>query len=180
LAKHYSRINEKTSLFEIQAALNFMKSEYGEMISILPSMLPHSINVEYLWALLPPGSLIMGKNALGIETIWNFCSHYVEKTTEGIFFFMDAEQIVWDGVKVGNARQLLLIPIFECMKLIQELSYLPLKYHPQHGSIIQSVVERSSRVLQLWQPQFSHLEHRGTGLAEVDNEVQQYAVTAYS
>lgn len=99
---------------------------------------------------------------------------------DGVFLVMDAEQIVWDGFKVGNARQQLRIPIFAGMKLIRELPYIPLDYHPQSKEIMQLILERSAKALQLWQSQFSHLEHRGVGLAEVHNEVQQYPVSTFT
>jgi hypothetical protein len=176
LAAHYRSINDKKATFEMDAALSFIDSEYSEMLSILPTLLPHSITFEYLWAILPSDCLLVGKNRLNFDSIWCVRSHVVEKTQEGIFLNMTAEYLVWDGTKVGRVDQALRIPIFTGVKLISDLPYIPLKYHPRREDVIREVKERSSKALEFWKPEFRHQEHHGTGIAEVYDKVEPYPV----
>lgn len=146
------------------------------MISVLPSLVPHSITFQYLWALLPPDCLVVGKDFLDFDSIWSVRSHSVERMQDGTFLVMNAENIVWDGSKAGSVRQTLRIPIFGGLKLIRDLPYVPLKYHPQQEAIVQQVLKRTSKALEFWKPGFSHREHQGTGLAEVYDRVEKYPV----
>lgn len=43
--------------------------------------------------------------------------------------------------------------------------------------MIEEVRERSGRALMFWTPEFRHLEHSGTGLAEVYDKVEPYPVS---
>ncbi|KAI0164351.1 P-loop containing nucleoside triphosphate hydrolase protein [Hypoxylon sp. FL1284] len=174
LADHYRGINDENATFEMDAAFKFIEGEFKEMISVLPSLVPHSITFGYLWALLPPDCLVVGKDALDSDSIWSMRSHSIQKMQDGVFFVMDAEYITWDGTRVGNVRQALRIPLFSGLKPIQDLAYIPLKYHPQKDSIKRQVLKRSAKALRFWKPQFSHQEHHGTGLAEVYEKIEKY------
>ncbi|XXH03772.1 hypothetical protein Hte_010178 [Hypoxylon texense] len=174
LAEHYRGLGDDTATFEINSAFKFIESEYKDMISVLPSLVPHSITFQYLWALLPPDCLVVGKDSLDFDSIWSVRSHSVERMQDGIFLVMNAENIVWDGVKAGNVLQTLRIPIFGGLKLIRDLPYVPLKYHPQQEAIVQQVLKRTSKALEFWKPGFCHREHQGTGLAEVYDRVEKY------
>lgn len=147
------------------------------MIPILPSLIPHSITFEYLWTLLPPDCLVVGKDALDSDSMWSVRSHNVEQTQEGVMLIMKAENIVWDGTKVGNVKQTLQIPLFTGLKLIRDLPYVPLKFHPQREAVMQRVRGRSAKALKFWKPQFQHREHDGAALAEVYDKVEHYPVS---
>ncbi|ORY18232.1 P-loop containing nucleoside triphosphate hydrolase protein [Clohesyomyces aquaticus] len=174
LAEHYQGTKDRKAAFEINSALKFIESEYEDLISVLPSLLPHSITFEYLWALLPPDCLVTGQTLLGFDSIWCVRSHSVQKMDDGVFLVMNAEFIVWDGAKVGNVRTMLRIPIFSGLKSVEDLPYIPLQYHPNREAVMERVLERSSKTTKFWRPGFSHQEHHGTGLAEVFDKVEQY------
>ncbi|KAI6089961.1 P-loop containing nucleoside triphosphate hydrolase protein [Hypoxylon rubiginosum] len=174
LAEHYRSIKDDTAVFEMDSAFKFIESEYKDMISVLPSLVPHSITFQYLWALLPPDCLVVGKDSLDFDSIWSVRSHAVERMQDGVFLVLNAEHIIWDGVKAGNVKQTLRIPIFGGLMLIRDLPYVPLKYHPQQEAIVQQVLKRSAKALRYWKPTFSHQEHQGTGLAEVYDRVEKY------
>jgi hypothetical protein len=176
LAAHYRSIKDKRATFEMDAALSFIESEYSEMLSILPTLLPHSITFEYLWTILPSDCLVVGKNRLNFDSIWCVRSHTVQETQEGIFLTMTAEYLVWDGAKVGRVDQALRIPLFTGVKLINDLPYIPLKYHLRRDAMIREVRKRSSKALEFWKPRFRHQEHHGTGIAEVYDKVEPYPV----
>lgn len=177
LAEHYRSIKDKQSAFEIDAALKFIDSEYEDMISVLPSLVPHSITFAYLWAILPPDCLVVGKDPLDFDSMWCVRNHFVEKTQDGVFLTMNAERLVWDGAKVGRVEHTLLIPIFTGVKPVSDLPYIPLKYHQRREAVIQSVQERSSKALEFWKPEFRHQEHQGIGIAEVYDKVEPYPVS---
>ncbi|KAK8238708.1 P-loop containing nucleoside triphosphate hydrolase protein [Phyllosticta capitalensis] len=174
LADHYRSVEDHTGIFEIDSSLKFIASHYEEMIPILPSLIPHSITFEYLWTLLPPDCLVVGKDALDSDSMWSVRSHNVEQTQEGVMLIMKAENIVWDGTKVGNVKQTLQIPLFTGLKLIRDLPYVPLKFHPQREAVMQRVRGRSAKALKFWKPQFQHREHDGAALAEVYDKVEHY------
>jgi hypothetical protein len=176
LATHYRSIKDRKSAFEIDAALSFIDNEYKEMLSVLPSILPHSITFEFLWAILPSDCLVVGKDSLGFISMWCVRNHFVEETQCGIFLAMAAEHLVWDGAKVGTVEEKLTIPIFTGVKLISDLPYIPLKHHQRRNAVIESVRERSRKALEFWKPGFRHLEHHGTGLAELYDKVEPYPV----
>jgi hypothetical protein len=176
LASHYRATKDKKATFEMNAALSFIDSEYNDMLSILPTLLPHSITFEYLWTILPSDCLVVGKNRLNFDSIWCVRSHAIEKTQEGMSLTMTAENLVWDGTKVGAVSQTLRVPMFTGIKLISDLSYIPLKYYPNRDAIIEEVRKRSSKALEFWKPEFRHQEHHGTGIAEVYDKVEPYPV----
>ncbi|ETS80813.1 hypothetical protein PFICI_08342 [Pestalotiopsis fici W106-1] len=174
LAKHYHEVGDKTAVFEMGAAFNFIDTQYGEMVSVLDSLLPHSITFEYLWAILPPDCLIVGTDALDFQSIWCVRSHSVQCIQGQNFLIMEAENIIWDGSKAGSVHQMLRIPMFTGVKLIRDLPYIPLDYHPQREEAMKNVLKRSVKALEFWQPHFRHLEHQGTGLAKVHDKVDYY------
>ncbi|CAI6033039.1 unnamed protein product [Clonostachys chloroleuca] len=151
LAKHYSSVEDKVALFEMNAALKFIEEEYETMISILPSLLPHSITFEYLWALLPPDCLVVGIDSLDLTRIWRVRSHATVPIDGRIFFVMQAEVLEWDGDDMGYKQESLKIPIFEGFRVLEELHYVPLKHHPRRDE-----------------------EHQGTGLATPREELELY------
>lgn len=177
LAEHYRRIEDEKSAFEIEAALSFIAAEFKQLLDVIPTLLPDSITFKYLWAILPPDCLIVGKDALNIHCMWSVRSHSVQQMQDGIFFVIDAEYLIWDGTRVGTVQASLLVPLFAGVKLISDLPYIPLKYHPEREEVMKDVRERSSRALAFWAPGFKHLEHSGTGLAEVYDKVKPYPVS---
>jgi hypothetical protein len=172
LAEHYRNVKDRGGSFEIEAALSFITSEFKEMTIILPSLVPHFISFEYLWAILPPDCLVVGKDPLNFDRIWCVRSHFVEESRDGISLTMNAESLMWDGSKVGKVETTLRIPLFSGNKLISDLPYAPLKYHRKREEVIESVRERANKALEFWIPEFRHMEHQGTGLAEMYDKVE--------
>ncbi|KAF2450414.1 P-loop containing nucleoside triphosphate hydrolase protein [Karstenula rhodostoma CBS 690.94] len=174
LAEHYRSMEDGKSAFEIESALSFVAAEFEELLEVIPTLLPHSITFEYLWAILPPDCLVVGKDNLNFHCIWCVRSHSTQRMQDGVFLVMDAEYLMWDGSRVGKVETSLRIPLFAGVKLISDLPYIPLKYHPEREEIIENVRERSKRALTFWTPGFRHLEHNGTGMAEVYDKVEPY------
>lgn len=176
LAEHYCNVKDRAASFEIDAALSFITSEFEEMEIILPSLIPHSISFEYLWAILPPDCLVVGKDPLNFDRIWCVRSHFVEESRDDIFLTTNAESLMWDGSKVCKVETTLRIPLFSGNKLIGDLPYTPLNYYRKREEVIESVRERASKAPEFWIPEFRHMEHQGTGLAEMYDKVEPYPV----
>lgn len=177
LAKHYSSVEDKVALFEMNAALKFIEEEYETMISILPSLLPHSITFEYLWALLPPDCLVVGIDSLDLTRIWRVRSHATVPIDGRIFFVMQAEVLEWDGDDMGYKQESLKIPIFEGFRVLEELHYVPLKHHPRRDEVIEHIQQRNTQTLRFWKLGFQLQEHQGTGLATPREELELYPVS---
>ena len=177
LAGHYKSVDDKTASFEIRAALNLIDKEYKDMISVLPSLLPHSITFEHLWCLIPPGSLVVGQDDLDFTDIWRALSCAVKETQQGVFLFITAECIAWDGEKMGYSSRTLKVPQFSGLKTIDSLPHIPLKYHPKREVVMQKVMQRSAKAIKFWTPGSQLQEHQGTGLAEIGQDIQRYAVS---
>lgn len=146
-------------------------------MSTLPSHKSKTITFDHLWTILPPDCLIVGKDTLGYDSIWRVIIHRKNDTTDGVFLSLEAESLVWDGVKAGYKRQTLRIPAFKGIMEIQHLPYAPLDFHPKRDLIIEQARERSRKALAYWQPGFRHEEYHGTGLAQVGDKVEKYPVS---
>jgi hypothetical protein len=177
LVGHYKSVDDKTASFEIRAALNLIEREYKDMISVLPSLLPHSITFEHLWCLIPPGSLVVGQDDLDFTDIWRALSCAVKETQEGVFLFITAECIAWDGEKMGYSPRTLKVPEFSGLKTIESLPHIPLKYHPKREVVMQKVIQRSAKAIKFWTPGSQLQEHQGTGFAQIGKDIQRYAVS---
>uniref|UniRef100_A0A8H7N2U1 AAA+ ATPase domain-containing protein n=1 Tax=Bionectria ochroleuca TaxID=29856 RepID=A0A8H7N2U1_BIOOC len=174
LSKHYSSVEDKVALFEMNAALKYIEEEYETMISILSSLLPHSITFEYLWALLPPDCLVVGIDSLDLTRIWRVRSHATVPIDGRIFFVMQAEVLEWDGDDMGYTQESLKIPIFEGFRALEELPYVPLKYHPRREEVVEHIQQRNTRTLRFWKVGFQLQEHQGTGLATPHEKLELY------
>lgn len=180
LLAHYRNTDDKRGAFEITAALQCIDSEFKETLSMLPTLLPHSITFQYLWALLPPDSLVLGKNRLGFDSIWTVRSISYAEVRDVMCLIMRAEYIEWDGDRTGLVAQRLLIPVFKGIVQIEDLPYIPLKFHPGRDHVITRILDRSARTVEFWKPGFRYQEYRGTGLAEMRDKIQSYPVSYLS
>lgn len=112
LSDHYHSIGDDKAAFEIDAALSFVTTEFQELLDVIPTLLPHSITFEYLWAIIPPDCLVVGKDVLNFPCMWCVRSHSAKRMEDGIFLVMNAEYLMWDGTKVGKVERSLRIPFF--------------------------------------------------------------------
>lgn len=170
-------MDDKTAVFEIQAALNLIEKVYKDMICLLPSLLPHWISFEHLWSLIPPGSLIVSRDDLGFMDIWRALGCTIRKAPDGTFLFITADHIVWDGDEMGYSYRTLQIAEFSGLMMIDDLPYIPLKHHPNQEEVMQIVRQRSDKAIKFWKRGYQLQEHQGTGLAKVKREIQPYAVS---
>lgn len=67
--------------------------------------------------------------------------------------------------------------MFNGLNTMEDLPYIPFKSHPKTEAIMQKVRQRNAKGIKFWTPGFQIHEHQVTGLAEIQGEVQRYAVS---
>lgn len=133
-------------------------------------MLPHSISFEYLWAIFPPDCFVVGMDALNNTTIWKARLGGISRQPDGsIAFVIQAENIDWDGEKLGISSQLLPIPSFSGAMAIEDLPFIPLQHHQRKDQIVPIIRERSRRKMEFVQEGFKTKQYEGYGLIKADS-----------
>lgn len=154
--------------------------EWAATTSALQSLLPSSITFEYLWAVLPPDCLVVDKDRLDGAIIWRARSCEKRWTKEGnIYFAIEAEQIDWDGVKMGIVETTLKIDAFAGTVAMDDLPYVPLRYHARRTALIQRVRDRSEKKLEYCIRGFQIREHKGLGLTVRHGVYKHYVSPDY-
>lgn len=164
LAEHFEVNGDSSSLFEIQAGLQFIQTEWATTHLALQSLLPSSRTFDYLWTVFPPDCLIVGKDPLAGTSIWRTRSAQQQQTQNGVIFSISAEYVDWDGKRLGIVRQKLTIDAFTGTLAIADLPYVPLRYHPHRSSVTQRVLERAQKKLGYCELGFQIKEHEGLGI----------------
>lgn len=164
LARHFRQLEDSQSLFEIEAGLQFIQTEWSQTQAALDSLLPTSISFKNLWAIFPPDCLVVGKDPLSGNRIWRSRSAVEKRTDNGIIFVISAESIDWNGKNLGLVRSQLTIDDFSGTLAIGDLPYAPLRYHPRAKVVMQRILERSQKKLTYCSRGFQIRDHEGLGL----------------
>ncbi|KAF8859460.1 P-loop containing nucleoside triphosphate hydrolase protein [Acephala macrosclerotiorum] len=172
LAEHYQSVGNAQGLFEINAGLQFIQEEWSTTISALDSMLPHSMSFDYLWAILPPDCLVIGKDMLERPSVWRIRSHAVSRQQDGsMIMTLKAESLDWNGKRLGIAERPLVIRAFTGSMSLEDLPYVPLRFHSGAKSIMEKILRRSQRKLEFCRSGFKVQEHEGRGITEIDEKL---------
>ncbi|KAI1130692.1 P-loop containing nucleoside triphosphate hydrolase protein [Nemania abortiva] len=176
LVEHYKRENDDLALFEINTALKFVEQEYSESTLAYTAIEGTGlITFDKLWTIFAPDCLVVGKDYLGATSIWRARSHETKRLQNGsIIFEISGEYLEWDGKKLGNVSQSLVIPSFEGVVAIVDLAFSPLKGHPQENGIKERILKRSERKSQFCKLGYQIQEHEGLGLTEIREKVVRY------
>ncbi|XDG06081.1 hypothetical protein ABKA04_005696 [Annulohypoxylon sp. FPYF3050] len=170
ISSYFKDINDEQSLFEIDTGLLFIDSEWSKTISVLDDMLPHSISFEYLWAIFPPDCFVVGTDALNNTTIWKARFGGMSRQADGsIVFVIQAENIDWDGERLGISSQSLHIPSFSGAMAIEDLPFIPLQHHQRKDQIIPIIRGRSQKKMEFVQEGFKTKQYEGYGLIKADS-----------
>ncbi|KAF2965667.1 hypothetical protein GQX73_g7873 [Xylaria multiplex] len=173
LADHYRRRNDDLALFEINAALKFIEQEYS--VSTLTEIMAEAagqVTFDKLWTIFAPDCLIVGKDSFDAMSVWRARSHGIKKLRDGsIIFEIAGEYLEWDGKKLGNVYQPLVIPRFEGAVKIEDLAFSPLKRHPQEKAIKERILKRSERKTRFCKLGYEIQEYEGVGLVEVREKI---------
>ncbi|OHE97571.1 hypothetical protein CORC01_07186 [Colletotrichum orchidophilum] len=175
LATHYAASGDaadKPALFEIRSALAFITQEWAHTDSLLSSLLPHSISFDLLWVVFPPECLVIGKDELGFDNIWRARTHSVVRQQDGSNnFVIVAEQLEWDGSVLGYARTRLTVPGFNGLIPMEDLPYIPLKFHSGQRALMERILVRGEKKLKFCKKGFKIQQYSGRGLRKVEKDV---------
>lgn len=92
---------------------------------------------------------------------------------------IEAEYIGWDGVYVQNIRTFSRIENFTNEIFMEDLLFVPLKYHPRREEIAQNIMQRYHATVGLWKPMFQYVEYYGNALLQFPNS-SSWQVTSVS
>lgn len=164
LQKHYQSEGDSHAASEIEVGLRFIQTEWAQTHAALKSLLPYLITFEYLWTIFPSDCLVVGKDDLNNTNIWRVRAAKEFRTTKETFFGISAERMEWDGKRMAMVVELIRIDHFFGSLALEDLSYMPLKYHPKAASIVKYILDRSDRKLAYCQRGYKVREHEGLGL----------------
>ena len=164
LEQHYSRTNNTPALFEIKAGLQFINEEWSHASSILESMLPRAISFDYLWAVIPPDSLVIANDILGQIRVYRVRGHHLSRRQDGSRVLVLTSEHVDFNDKIGLVKTTLDIGEYTGLMDMKALSVCPFRYHPDKDSIRQKVLNRTKRQLEFFSAGFKVQDHAGVGL----------------
>ena len=106
------------------------------------------VTYEYLWALFEPDTLIY-KQSNGQDRLYELVDSSYRKGQDGDFFNLTCRYIDCDGIAFGYITTSLTIGDFDGIKLISELSVLPIHLHSQIGLIWERLCKRGKSFVEL-------------------------------
>ncbi|KAL1388067.1 hypothetical protein HDK64DRAFT_329212 [Phyllosticta capitalensis] len=175
LRKHYQSQEDAISLFEIEAGLTFIQTEWAHTHAAVESLLPSSIRFDYLWTIFTPDSLLVGKDALGSRTIWRVRSGNQLKTEKGYAFAITTEHVEWNGERMDMVKRVVKIDQFFGTIALEDLPVMPLRYHPQALLIVEKILERSDKKMVFCEKGHQFRDHNGlcltAGFSRADEPV---------
>ncbi|KAM4063705.1 hypothetical protein HRG_006828 [Hirsutella rhossiliensis] len=181
LERHYKSIGDSNSLFEINAALSFIRQEWGHTHTKLEYLLPASIEFGLLWTIFPPDCLVVSRDKLGADNIWRARSHDTlrRKVDDSIYFNIVAECVDWDGKSLGVVETNLIIEEFDGAMAIEDLTAFPLKYHSRRDTLLERTMKRSEKKLGFCRKGFRFQECEGLGLCTSGDDLEQASFGLY-
>lgn len=174
----YKQIDNNDSLFDIDAVLDFITTRYSAMMASLDVILPHSITFPFLWAILPPDTLVVGTDDLGERRVYLVRSHEIMKKQDGsVGLVLAAEHVDSDGSTFGLASSSLVIPQFFGRQSIEDLPFIPLYLHPQKDAIRKEIILRNRKHLVYHQKEPQMKEYSGHALTMSNDKTSKYNVS---
>lgn len=130
------------------------------------------MSFDHLWAVFPPDCLVIGKDMLDRPSVWRIRSHAVSRQQDGsVIMTLKAESLDWNGKRLGIAERSLVIRAFTGSMSLEDLPYVPLRFHPGAKSIMDKILRRSQRKLEFCRSGFKVQEHEGRGITEIDGKL---------
>ncbi|KAI8229029.1 hypothetical protein K4K54_001809 [Colletotrichum sp. SAR 10_86] len=172
--------NDSQALFEIQAALQFISLEWGFMLNKLKFSLPKEISFEYLWAILPPDSLVVNTDALNNERVYRVLGHSLRRTQQGVELELALEYADFNHRILGSVRTSSKIPAYEGLVALQDLPVMPLKFYPDVKALKIKILNRTSMQLRYYKDkrprvqQHVQQDNSGLGLVEGKDSLRRF------
>lgn len=143
----------------------------------LASMLPSSINFRYLWAILPPNTILVGKDELDEYRAYSLRKHAMTTSVDGgVGLQVTTEHVDSNGIKFGLVDESQIIPEFSGRIDIEELPLSPLAMHPQRKTIRQQILERNEKQLLFHHNEAQLKEYTGHALTLKNRNLVKFNV----
>ena len=167
-AKKVDDPEDKAFIFEIEAALQYIREDFDSTFTSLSKLLPNrQVTFPVLWALFPPNTIVYSTDQLRNPRAWLVRSVEEREDRNGNQWLqLQPEHIDYDGNNVGTVySEPLKIPAFAGAKNIADLSCFPLEYHPDPAVARQNLLEMGTKALRLHGRVL--MEYKGHALKEV-------------
>ena len=159
---------EKPFIFELEAALQYIREDFDTTFTSLSNLLPNrQITFAVLWSLFPPNTLIYGKDLLRNPRAWSVRSISEKEDKFGNRWVqIEPEHIDYNGTDLGSVESdSLRISAFQGAKNIHDLPYFPMQYHPDVATARQGLLDMGRKAMRLHGRRL--VEYQGHALKEV-------------
>lgn len=166
--KDPKKAEEISLVFEIEAALRYIREDFDKTFTSLSNLLPNKqITYPVLWAIFPPNTIIHGIDQLQNPRAWRVRSVSEKEDERGNQWLqIEPEHIDYNGKDVGAIKsESLRIDPFPGARNISELPYFPLEYAPDPTSIRKNLLEMGRKAMRLHGRRL--VEYKGHALKEV-------------
>lgn len=150
----------------MDTALLFIKQKWpsndvDEMLS------QGTISFDYLWAIYPPDTLVVGKHILDDVRVWRVSHHRLVELEDGtIVRMLTSQHADFDGQRTGLATSHLQIEQFPGAMPVEQLPYVPLYLHPERDQIWEKVLARTKKQFTYFKQPFKVQEQQGFGMIQ--------------
>ena len=155
-------------MFEIEAALRYIREDFDNTFTSLSNLLPNKqITYPVLWAIFPPNTIICGIDQLQNPRAWRVRSALEEEDQKGNQWLqIEPEHIDYNGKDVGTVKsESLIINAFPGARNISDLPYFPLEYASDPTAIRKNLLETGRKAMRLHGRRL--VEYKGHALKEV-------------
>ncbi|TKX26819.1 ATPase-like protein 3 [Elsinoe australis] len=164
--EHAEKTSDTALLTEVDTALLFIKQKWpsndvDEMLS------QGTISFDYLWAIYPPDTLVVGKHILDDVRVWRVSHHRLVELEDGtIVRMLTSQHADFDGQRTGLATSHLQIEQFPGAMPVEQLPYVPLYLHPERDQIWEKVLARTKKQFTYFKQPFKVQEQQGFGMIQ--------------
>ena len=159
---------DQSFIFEIEAALRYIKEDFDSAFTSLSTLLPNKqITYPVLWTLFPPNTIVYATDKLRNPRAWLVLGAEEQEDRNGNQYLqLEPECIDYDGTDVGTvSSEALQIPAFPGAKNISDLPCFPLEYHPDPANARKNLLEMGLKAMRLHGRRL--VEYKGHALKEV-------------
>lgn len=127
--------------------IRVIRLEVGATLNELEGLLSaKKITYKLAWAIFRPGTIVFTEVNDEPEQCRVHSTVYVEKDFGAVRFMrVYVEQIDFDGKYFKTRKSCIIIPGFNGVAPIASLLVYPSKFHPEHDTIVRSIVERGKK-----------------------------------
>jgi len=166
---------DKEKVFELEAATEFIKDQYGATLYKLNSMGANRITFWLLWTLFPPQTVVYSTDSLNQPRATRvLTTAYYQKQDGSWGFCVSCENIASNGISIGYTAQVKSnISEFQDIVDTHSLNVFPLECHPDAQDIKSRLITRGRKALAL---EGRHVqEYNGLALTDYNLALERFS-----